>query len=404
MRAAIITETFPPEINGVALTVSKIVEGLLDRHHEIEIIRPKQHKGDIPSVSGHLEQVTVPGLPLPKYNGLKFGLPARRKLLNRWRYRRPDIVHIATEGPLGLTALWAAKRLEIPISSTFHTNFQTYTKHYGYAFLHQAAIKYLRYFHNATQATIVPSYDMRNILAKEHFLNLHVVGRGVDTNLFNPEQRNDHLRKSWGAADNEIVFICVSRIAEEKNIPVVIQTFQQISQVNLNAKLVLVGDGPARKTLQKRYPNVIFVGMKRDQELAQHYASADVFLFASNTETFGNVITEALASGLAVVAYNYAATSMHITHNHNGLAPELDNTEQFTSESFRLASNPELIQTLRQNAAKYALQLSWSSIVNQIENIFNSVIATETKSQAKHISPKHRPLPDDPQSCIKPIK
>ncbi|QQE11861.1 glycosyltransferase family 1 protein [Planctomycetota bacterium] len=377
MRMALVTETYPPEVNGVAMTLEKLVSGMLDRQHEIEIVRPRQHENDQPSVYGHLEHVTMAGFPLPKYEGLRFGLPAKKKLLNRWRYRRPDIVHIATEGPLGLTALWAAKKLKIPISSSFHTNFQSYTSHYGFGFLKQIAFKYLRYMHNSTQATIVPSNDVYKLLQNVGFENLHVIGRGVDTKLFNMSKRKSSLRKEWRVSDDEIVCICVSRIAEEKNIPLVIEAYSKIKESQVGVKLVLVGDGPLLSILKDKHKDVIFTGMQCGEDLAAHYASGDIFLFASITETFGNVVTEAMASGLAVVAYDYAAPEMHITNNTNGITAELNNSDAFIDASIALAGDVAKVQQLRVNASEYAKKLSWHAAIDQFEKVFKSVIASE---------------------------
>ncbi|WP_432800181.1 glycosyltransferase family 4 protein [Poriferisphaera sp. WC338] len=377
MRVALITETFPPEINGVAMTLSRLVDGLTERGHSVEVIRPRQNKTDLSTVNGRLEHFTLPGIPLPKYDGLKFGLPAKRKLIERWRYRRPDIVHIATEGPLGYSALRAAQKLNIPIASSFHTNFQQYGKHYGYGFLHRYVMKYLRYFHNQTAATMTPSNDMLKLLVDEGYSNVSILARGVDTDLYSPDRRSVELRRSWGLADNDIALIYVGRVAEEKNIPLIIKTWQHIKQTCYDTKLIVVGDGPALSPLQSKYPGIIFTGAKRGEELATHYASGDIFLFASETETFGNVVTEALASGLAVVTYNYAAADMHMTHDVNGFTPTFADPNHFIRCVNELINDPVRVARFRIAARESSLKISWNTVADEFISRLRAIIESE---------------------------
>ena len=125
MRIALVTETYPPEVNGVAMTLQRLCYGLADRKHMIQVIRPRQKQWDVQRIENGIEELPLPGLPLPGYDGLHFGLPAIGTLVENWRSRRPDVVHVATEGPLGWSGIRAAKRLGIPLASSFHTNFHT---------------------------------------------------------------------------------------------------------------------------------------------------------------------------------------------------------------------------------------------------------------------------------------
>ena len=150
---AFVTETFPPEINGVAMTVGRLVGGLRERGHRVRIVRPRQGKGD----TGNEHELALPGLPLPGYAGLRFGLPAGRRLHREWRHSKPDLVHVVTEGPLGWSAVSAARRLGIPVTSGFHTNFDRYSLHYGLGWMRPAVAAYLRSLHRRTRATMVPT-------------------------------------------------------------------------------------------------------------------------------------------------------------------------------------------------------------------------------------------------------
>ena len=373
IRIAIVTETYPPEVNGVAMTMARMVRGLLERRHTIQLIRPRQHAGDRPAVGPTFEEVLTRGVPVPRYDALKLGLPVPRKLTRLWSARRPDVVHVVTEGPLGWSAVGAARKLNLPIVSDFHTNFHTYTGHYGVGWLKHPVTAYLRGLHNKGLATLVPTHSLRRELEQLGMRNLRVVARGVDTALFSPRRRSAQLRASWGAQPDSLVALYVGRIAPEKNLPLVISAFEAMKRVNPRMRLVLVGDGPDRALLQARHPEHVFAGMRLDVDLATHYASADVFLFPSTSETYGNVTIEAMASGLAVVAYNYAAAAEHIRHGSNGLLAALHDAEEYTRRAAGLATDPGRVAHLGANARVATEKLDWAWIVSEFERALRDV-------------------------------
>jgi glycosyltransferase involved in cell wall biosynthesis len=195
LNIAVVTETYPPDINGVAHTLSKIVEGLQARGHVIWLVRPRQPGADVARTNDTYQEVLVRGLPIPFYRQLRLGLPAKRELLRLWARQRPDIVHIATEGPLGWSALQVARKLKLPISTDFRTNFHAYSQHYGIGWLRGAILGYMKKFHNAAHATMVPTAVLEGELASSGFKRLAVVPRGIDTALFSPAQRQVGLRR-----------------------------------------------------------------------------------------------------------------------------------------------------------------------------------------------------------------
>jgi glycosyltransferase involved in cell wall biosynthesis len=303
LQVAIVTETYPPEVNGVAMTLGRMVTGLLARGHRVHLTRPRQNADDRARTDDAYCETLVLGLPIPGYRGLRVGVPARILLRKQWQLKRPDVVQVATEGPLGAAAIAAARALNIPVVSEFHTNFHTYSKHYGFGWLEGLVAAHLRRLHNRSALTLVPTQALANELAAEGYRNLRVVSRGIDNELFHPCKRSTELRRQWGVTDDQLVVSYVGRIAAEKNLPLVLKAFDAICQHLPSARLLLVGDGPLRKRLGRDYPQHIYAGMRHGEDLAAHYASADLFLFPSLTETFGNVTAEALASGLPVVAY-----------------------------------------------------------------------------------------------------
>jgi glycosyltransferase involved in cell wall biosynthesis len=374
LRIALVTETFPPEVNGVAMTMGRIVEGLLQRSHEVQIVRPRQSSADSPNKREGLNEVLVKGIPIPFYKDLRFGLPSESRLIKLWQKHRPDVVHVVTEGPLGRSAVNAARKLNLPVTSSFHTNFHNYSSHYGIGLLKASIDAYLRMLHNRTMATLVPTNAMVQELQERGYKNVSLFSRGVAIDLFKPERRSTALRKSWGANDRDVVVLYVGRLAKEKNVGLVLTAFSSIQSRLPTAKLVFVGDGPLHKSLQDACPKAIFAGVRTGEELATYYASGDLFLFPSLTETFGNVVPEALASGLAVVAYDYAAAANLITHEHNGMVVALGEEMQFARTALVLATNNPKLLAIRQQAAPSVAHLDWGSVCDRFANTLSSVV------------------------------
>jgi len=367
LRIAVVTETWPPEVNGVAVTLAKLVQGLSLRNHDVQLIRPRQAKTDVSISDSKLEEVLMRGMPIPRYPELKLGLPSKKTLIKAWTMRRPDVVHIATEGPLGWSALQAAKVLKLPVTSDFRTNFQSYSKHYGVGWLRKPIVAYLRKFHNATACTMVPTKELQRTLSELGFLNLKVVSRGVDTQLFNLQRRDQHLRHSWGADEKTKVLISVGRIAPEKNLDQVLKTYEALQFMGDQIKLVMVGDGPLKEQFQQRYPEIIFPGMLSQTELAKYYASSDLFVFPSRTETFGNVTLEALASGIPVLAFDCAAAKDWVQTGINGWLVSENNQDGFAAQAVSILEQPLVLDQVTQSTRQRVIHLDWSQIAEQVE-------------------------------------
>ncbi len=366
MHIAYVTETYPPELNGVALTAARMVRGIQSRGHSVQLIRPQQ-AGEAERDS--ISEWRAPGLPIPMYPALRVGLPVVGRLTSRWSAHRPDLVHVATEGPLGWAGMRAARLLGIPVTSDFRTNFDQYSGHYGFGWLAGAVRAYLRYFHNATDRTLVPTPAVRHALANNGYQRLDVIGRGVDCEQFSPAHRSETLRASWGATDSSPVLLYVGRLAAEKNVPLAFRAFEAVRARVPTAKLVVVGDGPLRARLQDQSPDAVFVGPQSGAALAQHYASADVFLFPSVTETFGNVTLEALASGLVVVAFRSGAAAVHIVDCTNGVLVDAGDDQGFVAGACAVAQQFRWLQRMRQGARDAALAATWDNVISRFESL-----------------------------------
>jgi glycosyltransferase involved in cell wall biosynthesis len=367
VKLALVTETFPPEINGVAMTFGTIARELGRRGHAVTVYRPRRH--DLPPAAAHPEfrVVPLPGLPIPGYGLLRLGLPAGGKLRRRWKADRPDLVHVVTEGPLGATAVSAARSLGIPVTSSFHTNFHAYMRHYKMGPLGRIALNWLRHVHNRTRRTFAPTVELCTELAKLGFRDLAVLSRGVDTRQFQPGRRSLALRAEWNAAEDDPVVFHAGRMAAEKNYPLLLQIFAAMHAANPRCRFVLVGDGPLRRNLQQNHPDYFFTGFVPREELARHYASADVYIHASLTETFGNVLTEAMASGMAVAGFDYAAARQFVQHEQNGLAIACDQPSALLAAGVRLATDAALRARLRLAARASVETQSWENVIAQFE-------------------------------------
>jgi len=362
MRIAYVTETYPPEINGVALTVQRCVRHLRRSGHGVLLVRPAQ--GDEPRGRDEQEWRTH-GMRIPMYPDLRMGLAGAAQLRAGLRAFGAELVHVATQGPLGRAAVQAARGLDLPATSDFRTNFHVYCRHYGVAFAGGLVMHYLRRFHNRTAATFVPCRALQAELIGRGFERVEVMGRGVDARLFTPARRSAELRRRWNAAADAPVLLYVGRLASEKNVPLALRAFDAVHARRPDARLVVVGDGPLRADLQASHPHVHFVGLQRGSELAAHYASADVFLFPSLSETFGNVTLEALASGLTVVAFDTAAAGELIRDGRNGLLVPPGDSAGFVRAA--CAAVERDCTPLRQRARQTALASDWEPVLHRFE-------------------------------------
>ncbi len=397
MKLTFVTETYPPEINGVALTVLSLVQHCRKLGHHVEVVRPEQ-PGDVLKTPERLivEQL-VPGAQLPFYAGLRFGLPAKRRLLKHWQNVRPQGIYVATEGPLGWTAVSAARQLGIPVVTGLHTRFDDFMDHYGLSFLRRPAFAFMRAFHNRAMATLVPTTSLQNLLNLRGFKRVERLERAVDTTAFAPAHRSDKLRQVWGcnALGYAPAVLFVGRIAAEKNLPLAVRAFNAISERHPAARMIWVGDGPANSALRASLSadaRHIFCGMLRGEALSAAYASADLFLFPSLSETFGNVTLEALASGLPVCAFDYGAAEEFVVNASNGQLAHFADAEGFVAQALQLAQamhdDPTRIRTAARDSVE---QLNPSNVAGALVALLQKLSTcnvTQALTQGAHDAPE----------------
>jgi len=369
LRVLLVTETYPPEINGVAMTTAQLVRGLRARGHWVGVVRPRQHCEVLTDSMTWL----VPGVSLPFYRGVRLGIPLWHRLKRLVDEQHPDLVHITTEGPLGWGALILARAKGLPVTSGYHTHFDQYSSHYGMNWLMPWVARSLVAFHRRCQATLIPARDLEFPLLDRGINNVKVIGRGVDSVLFHPEHSDARLRAQWKVPTGGVACLYVGRLAPEKNLQVVEQAFSAIAAHRADARMIWVGDGPCLSRLQAAHPEHVFAGPQTGVALAAHYASADLFLFGSLSETWGNVLGEALASGLAVLTYCRAAGNELICSGENGITVQPGDAEAFIQAAVALAGDPSVCSRLRHQARESIRQYDWNTIVARFEAILQEV-------------------------------
>ena len=367
MKLALVTETFPPEVNGVAMTFGVIARELGRRGHGLTVYRPRRADLAPLPASADYAVVPLPGFAVPGYPLIRLGLPAAGRLRAAWTRARPDLVHVATEGPLGASAVAAARSLGIPVTSSFHTNFHAYTRHYRAGPLRGLVLAWLRRLHNRTRRTFAPTRELMSELSGAGFRDLALMSRGVDTLCFHPLRRSGELRRAWGADDDQPVVLHVGRMAPEKDYDLLFRCYAAMRAVNPRLRFVLAGEGPLRAGLERAHPECHFAGFLSRPEIGAYYASADVYIHASRSETFGNVLTEAMASGLAVAGFDYAAARQFARHGESGLLAPFEAPEALVAAAELLAGDPFLRAQLGRAARRAVEEHSWERVIADFE-------------------------------------
>jgi glycosyltransferase involved in cell wall biosynthesis len=383
LRVALVSETWFPQVNGVSRTLEKLVEYLAGRGDTVRLFIPRYPEGE--KACAGIEAVSFSSFPLPLYPEVRVVLAAPRRLRRELGRFRPDVVHIATEGPLGRAALAAARRLDLPVVSSYHTNFTDYLRQYGFGWLEGAAWRYLRGFHNATAATFCPTPSIRKLLRARGFRGVEVWGRGVDNDRFHPGKRDLELRRRLGISEEGIVLACCGRLAAEKNLETLLAAWKCLPPAAA-ARLVLIGDGPLRSRIERQGdPRIILAGYRHGEELARYYASADLFVFPSLSETFGNVLLEAMASGLPAIGFDVPGPRDVIRHGETGLVVGEASPEAFAWAMESLATDPGRLGEMSVCARRYAAAQDWETINDKVRRRYLQVAGAVEASA---------PLPD----------
>jgi glycosyltransferase involved in cell wall biosynthesis len=382
MRVAIITENFLPKLDGVTRTLARLLEHLQSNGHQALLLGPESGMEHYAGA----EIVGTAGVPLPFYPELKFNF-FRPLFMRRLSEFRPDIVHLVDPVILGATGLAAARLLAIPAVSSYHTNLAAYCEHFGFALLTRPMWLYNRFIHSQCALTFCPSPSTAAMLRAQGFEHVRIWSRGVDTQLFRPERRSQALRDSWLSntpvckdAANKTILLYVGRVSWEKNLRLLVAAYRGMDFERCH--LVVVGDGPALSEMQQELAGcpVTFTGYLSGEALAATYASADIFAFPSLTETFGQVVLEAMASRLSVVGLYADGVSDLVTHGQTGLLldvhamPEQQQVQEYRKYLTVLVTNAALPTQLGQAAFQAAKKRSWYEAMEGLVSGYREVI------------------------------
>lgn len=362
MRIALFSETFPSQRNGVALILDRLVRHLVRVGHHVLVVAPDG--GELPgevTLPAGVELVRVAGIPLYRYPDLRIARPFATHVSRAVREFGPDVIHLATEYSIGLTGLRLARKLGVGAVASFHTDIPRYLPYYGFGWLSEPCWRYLRWFHNRVGITFCPSEPTRQLLLSRGIRNVRLWPRGVDTERYHPKRRSPELRGRVGPPD-AVHLLYVGRLTPEKDLRVLFDAYRRIAGARPSRPihLVLTGDGAyAARSRAMAPPGVTFTGYLEGEDLQAAYASADVFVFPSRTETLGNVVLEALASGLPVVGVAEGGVTENVQHGVNGVLCPPGDPAAFARAILDLVERPELRERLAQNARRWAEQRTW---------------------------------------------
>jgi phosphatidylinositol alpha 1,6-mannosyltransferase len=365
MKIALFTDTYPNDINGVARTLGMLVSHAAARGHRVALVSPRVSEGPADRTVVHRQ---LPGIPIPIYPDLQLARGIDREGNRALLDFAPDLVHVATESTVGFSGRRWALRNGVPLVTSFHTNFPAYVASYRAPFMEPWVWRYLRWFHRPAEVTLCPSQATLSELEDHGFHgHLDIWSRGVHTETFDPELRSEEVRRRIAPGADRIL-LYVGRIAHEKKVDVVLDAYLRVrEQHDERVALVFVGDGPAAAGLRKRAPDdVHFTGFLRDRALAEAYAAADLFVFASETETFGNVVLEALASGVPVVAVNRGGVMETVLPGRTGTLVPPSDVVAFSDACLRLLANEDERRRLAGGARSEALTRSWSAVLDGV--------------------------------------
>ncbi|WJE19748.1 glycosyltransferase family 1 protein [Bacillus cereus] len=371
MRVAIFTDTFTPQVNGVAKTLERLTKYFQKENIAYSVFAP-QHTAEDNFVTNVNKMRSIPLTIL--YPECRFAFPTPRIKRELLAFK-PDIIHIATPFNMGLCGLYYAKKLNIPVVGSYHTDFDAYLRYYKIEFLSNMLWNYLKWFHSHMQKNFVPSPETLHQLKKKGFQQLYIWGRGVDCTLFHPTYNKDLFRKKYNITA-EYILSYIGRLAPEKDIDTLQTLIQTTNKERDDIHWLIAGDGPLAKGLHENVQktNVTFTGYLQGKDLAEVYASSDLMVFPSTTETFGNVVLESLACGTPVIGANSGGVKNIITDGKTGVLCEPKNEDSFLSSIYELLNNEEMRKQISLDARSYATTQSWDEISSNLLMHYDDVI------------------------------
>lgn len=374
LRIALVTSSYDYIKDGVALTLNRLVRYLEAQGVEVLVFTPTAAR---PAFTPAGSVVHVPSIALPGRPEYRLALGMPRKVQRRLKQFAPDIIHIATPDLLGYRALMLARKWRIPVVASYHTRYESYLKHYWYwAPLTGLVTRYLRHFYGACREIYVPSSSMAETLRADGLRdNFRMWPRGIDSQRFDPGKRSEAWRVRHGIGASDLVIAHVSRLVREKRTDILAQTLRQLRAMGVAHKALIVGDGPERAALEAMLPDAIFSGTLDGEELASAYASSDVFFFPSETESFGNVTLEAMASGLPCVCADATGSRSLVAPGVTGLLAVPGRVAQFADQLAMLARDEVLRRQMGAAARQRSLGFHWDNTMARLLGYYRALLA-----------------------------
>lgn len=373
IKVAIFTGNYNHIRDGVSLTLNRLVRFLMNNGVEVLVFAPTIDK---PALDHNGTLSAVPSIKLPgrpEYL-VSTGFPEKkRKILEDFD---PDLVHIATPDILGFKALKWAQEAGKPAVSSFHTHFSSYLKYYKIGFLVPLLWKYLSWFYNQCEQVYVPSQSMADILKEKPIVSdIKIWARGIDTELFHPSKRDKKWREKFGFKESDIVITYVSRLVWEKNPRLYADVVKRLQKKYEHVRALIVGNGPALTELKKIFPEAVYTGFLKGDELAASYANSDIFFFPSDTETFGNVTLEAMASGLPCVVADATGSKSLVEHSENGFVIPVEKRDAFYGHLENLISNKNLRDRMGKSSREKSKHYTWNAVNSRLLKFYKEVLS-----------------------------
>lgn len=364
LRLAIFTDTYTPQVNGVARTLERLAAAVRARGGEVRV---ETVADPLAGTDGSAPWIVRrPSMPFWAYPQLRMAAPSHARVADDLAAWKPTLVHASTPFGVGIAGREAARMLGVPFVSSYHTSFPAYLRHYRLSALNSVAWPFLRWFHNSGRRTFAPSRMVADELEAQGFHGVRVWSRGVDPKRFDPRFRSAEMRAAMGAGPDDFVVAYVGRLAPEKGVHTAMEAMRTLMHEDTTGRVrfALAGDGPDEDKCRASAPGgakTWFAGALSGETLSAFYASADAFVFPSLTETFGNVVLEAMASGLPVVAPDTGAT-LELANERTALTFKGADAGSLARQLARLRDDPELCAKLRERGREVAASRTWDSI------------------------------------------
>ena len=367
MRVVYFTESLYPLVDGVSRTLARLFDTLLLDGVDFRVVSPFTPDAGVPWRD---RVIGVPYIRFPPYPDYRISRPGGRMLRERLREFDPSLVHVVSPTPMAVWAQRYARRRGIPSVASFHTHFVSYFRYYGVPALENLGWRGLRWFYGRSQRVFAPSQTIVRELRDHGIEGVELWSRGIDLARFDPARRDPGLRASVAGDPDSPIVLLVSRLVREKDLADLVGVERSLRRRKVPFRLALVGDGPMRAELEEALPRATFAGHRSGEDLARWYASADLFVFPSTTETLGNVVLEALASGLPAVVVDRGGPQDLIEEGENGFIAPANDVEAIADRLERLLHDPELRRAMSVSARRSAANRDWNSINRGLLNSY----------------------------------